>query len=175
MRRFCPASLWAGRAFLRPRRFTQGLASDLRPGYVPKSPPAVVQWFGLGTSPLRARRMFATLILGRCAGDSMQSSVPLPLIQESVPANAIGNANESAPKPESSRKTSLPLKTLIVVRNEDTAFRLRVLFRSDPRFEVVSDCVSELEVLSVIERSDLDAMVIDLNLPQLGSKAFLGA
>jgi DNA-binding LytR/AlgR family response regulator len=105
----------------------------------------------------------------------MQSTVPLPLIQDSVLANAIGNANESAPKPESSRKTFLPLKTLIVVRDEDTAFRLRVLFRSDPRFEVVSDCVSELEVLSVIERADLDAMVIDLNLPQLGSKAFLGA
>jgi DNA-binding LytR/AlgR family response regulator len=104
----------------------------------------------------------------------MQSTVPSPLIHESVPANELVNENESVRNPESSSKTSPPLKTLMVVRNEDTAFRLRVLFRSDPRFEVVSDCVSELEVLSVIERANLDAMVIDLNLPQLGSKAFLG-
>lgn len=103
----------------------------------------------------------------------MQSTVPVPLIQENAPASRIIRGNGATRKPQLLAASSNALKTLIVVKNEDTAFQIRSLFRSDPRFEVVSDCVSELEVASVLERTNLDVLVIDLNLPQLGSRPFL--
>jgi DNA-binding LytR/AlgR family response regulator len=105
----------------------------------------------------------------------MRSIVPVLLIQEDVPASGIVSENGATHGPQLVSESSPVLKTLIVVKNEDTAFQLRALFRSDPHFDVVSDCVSELEVVSVLERTDLDVLVIDLNLPQLGSRPFLAA
>lgn len=101
----------------------------------------------------------------------MQRIGPVPSASKSELSPRIVTQKEIVPRPGLSR----PLRTLIVVKNEETGFRLRALFKPDTRFEVVSDCVSELEVAAVLDRTALDAVVIDLNLPQLGSLPFLAA
>lgn len=105
----------------------------------------------------------------------MQSIGPVSSASESELSARIVPHKEIVRRPGLSPAPLRPLRTLIVVKNEETAFRLRALFQPDTRFEVASDCVSELEVAAVLDRTALDAMVIDLNLPQLGSLPFLTA
>jgi DNA-binding LytR/AlgR family response regulator len=138
-------------------------------GSIPQSPRAVVELPRLGTLTLREDGRSANVSWGPALGDGMQSTVPFSLIEEIVPVKRI------VAKPERFSKTSGALKTLILVKSEETASHIRTLFKSDPRFHVVSDCVSELELVPVLERTDLDVTVIDLNLPQLGSKPFFAA
>lgn len=65
------------------------------------------------------------------------------------------------------------LRALLAVRTEATAERLRGFFRSDLRFEVVSDCLSQVEFLPVLERTTPDLLILDLDLLKLSGSLLL--
>jgi DNA-binding NarL/FixJ family response regulator len=68
-----------------------------------------------------------------------------------------------------------PLRVAVVDDNEDIRLLVALHLTLDDRFELAGQAANGLEALALLDRHDIDAMVLDLHMPGMGGSDVLRA